>query len=347
MAERRRSRRCRRRVAALGEFGLIDAGRGAVPDHAGRAARAGRRRGRRGRAGRPRGRHDRPARRGAALPPRLVDARTRSAARPPRRTWPTSWRWARGRPRCSSASACPADLPVDWATGLADGLAEECALVGATVVGGDVVRSDAGGGRGDRPRRPRGPGAASPGPGRGRATSSRSPGGSGWAAAGLAVLGRGFRSPRVLADAHRVPCAAVRRGRAAARWRVPPRCSTCRTGCVQDAGHVAAASGVVLALRHRAARGRRSRSPTRPRRSTPTRSSGCCAAATTTRCSRRSPPGRRCRRASPRSARSARGTRPPCSSTARPATGPGGHDHFRASTAHDDGRASVVRRSAR
>ena len=37
----------------------------------------------------------------------------------------------------------PPDLPADWATGFADGLAEECALVGATVVGGDVVRSDA------------------------------------------------------------------------------------------------------------------------------------------------------------------------------------------------------------
>ncbi len=38
--------------------------------------------------------------------------------------------------------AAPADLPAAWALELADGLAEECALVGATVAGGDVVRSD-------------------------------------------------------------------------------------------------------------------------------------------------------------------------------------------------------------
>ena len=34
--------------------------------------------------------------------------------------------------------AAPADLPVDWALALADGLREECETVGASVVGGDV-----------------------------------------------------------------------------------------------------------------------------------------------------------------------------------------------------------------
>jgi len=33
-------------------------------------------------------------------------------------------------------------LPVEWADRLADGLRDECALVGATVAGGDIVRSD-------------------------------------------------------------------------------------------------------------------------------------------------------------------------------------------------------------
>ena len=38
--------------------------------------------------------------------------------------------------------ATPADLPVAWAVELADGLREECSTVGASVVGGDVVRAD-------------------------------------------------------------------------------------------------------------------------------------------------------------------------------------------------------------
>src|SRR5512144_882520 len=38
--------------------------------------------------------------------------------------------------------AAPADLPVAWALDFARGFAEECALVGASVVGGDVTRSD-------------------------------------------------------------------------------------------------------------------------------------------------------------------------------------------------------------
>ena len=35
--------------------------------------------------------------------------------------------------------AAPADLPVAWALELADGIAAECALVGASVVGGDLT----------------------------------------------------------------------------------------------------------------------------------------------------------------------------------------------------------------
>lgn len=38
--------------------------------------------------------------------------------------------------------AAPGDLPVDWALGLADGLRDEAALVGAAVVGGDTVSCD-------------------------------------------------------------------------------------------------------------------------------------------------------------------------------------------------------------
>ncbi|HSE69665.1 MAG TPA: AIR synthase related protein, partial [Nocardioidaceae bacterium] len=38
--------------------------------------------------------------------------------------------------------AAPPDLEVAWALELADGIAEEAALVGASVVGGDVTRAD-------------------------------------------------------------------------------------------------------------------------------------------------------------------------------------------------------------
>ena len=140
----------------------------------------------------------------------------------------------------------PGDLPAAWATGLADGLAHECALVGATVVGGDVVRSDtvvvAVTALGDL---------------EGRAPVTRSgavagdvvalAGRLGWAAAGLAVLGRGFRSPRVLADAHRVPTPPYAAGRSAALAGATAMLDV-SDGLVQDAGHLAAASGVVVAL---------------------------------------------------------------------------------------------------
>jgi thiamine-monophosphate kinase len=140
----------------------------------------------------------------------------------------------------------PPDLPAAWATGLADGLAHECALVGATVVGGDVVRSDA-----------VVIAVTALGDLEGRAPLTRSgarpgdivalAGRLGWAAAGLAVLGRGFRSPRVLADAHRVPAPPYAAGAAAAHGGATSMIDV-SDGLVQDAGHVADASGVVVSL---------------------------------------------------------------------------------------------------
>jgi thiamine-monophosphate kinase len=140
----------------------------------------------------------------------------------------------------------PTDLPTAWAMGLADGLAEECALVGASVVGGDLVRSEnivvSVTALGDL---------------EGRAPVTRSgarpgdlvalAGRLGWAAAGLAVLGRGFRSPRVLADAHRVPAPPYAAGLAAALGGATAMLDV-SDGLVQDAGHLARASGVVVAL---------------------------------------------------------------------------------------------------
>ena len=140
----------------------------------------------------------------------------------------------------------PADLPAAWATGLADGLAHECALVGATVVGGDVVRSDtvviAVTALGDlEGRAPVTRSGAAPG------DVVALAGRLGWAAAGLAVLGRGFRSPRVLADAHRVPAPPYASGRAAALGGATAMLDV-SDGLIQDAGHLAAASGVLVAL---------------------------------------------------------------------------------------------------
>jgi thiamine-monophosphate kinase len=141
----------------------------------------------------------------------------------------------------------PGDLPTDWTAGLADGLADETALVGATVVGGDVVRSEqvvvAVTALGDlEGRAPVTRGGAQPG------DVVALVGRLGWAAAGLAVLGRGFRSPRVLADAHRVPAPPYESGPAAATAGATAMIDV-SDGLVQDATHVAESSGVVLALR--------------------------------------------------------------------------------------------------
>ena len=131
-------------------------------------------------------------------------SRTTWAARPPRRTSPTSPPWAPCRPRCWSAWPRRRTCRVDWALALADGLREEC----------ETGRRQRGrrrrGALGDAHPRRHGAGVAG-GPRAGDALG-RAPGDVvavagrlGWAAAGLAVLSRGFRSPRVLVEAHRRP----------------------------------------------------------------------------------------------------------------------------------------------
>ena len=69
----------------------------------------------------------------------------------------------------------------------------------------------------------------------------------GWAAAGLAVLGRGFRSPGVLVDAQRTPQPPYAAGPAAARAGATSMIDV-SDGLLADLGHVARASGVVIAL---------------------------------------------------------------------------------------------------
>lgn len=139
--------------------------------------------------------------------------------------------------------AAPPDLPVDWVRELAEGMAAEAELVGATVVGGDMSESDQiviaitalGHAAGDPVRR----GGARPG--QVVALAGRI----GWAAAGLAVLGRGFRSPRAVVAAYRRPEPPYAAGPQAAAAGATAMIDV-SDGLLADLGHVAAASGVAI-----------------------------------------------------------------------------------------------------
>ncbi len=139
--------------------------------------------------------------------------------------------------------AAPADLPVSWALDFARGFAEECSLVGASVVGGDLTRAQeiviavtVLGGCTQAPVVRSGAG-----PGDVLAICGRQ----GWAAGGLAVLGRGFRSPRVLAEAYRRPEPPYDAGRVAAEAGATAMIDI-SDGLLADAGHVASDSGVAI-----------------------------------------------------------------------------------------------------
>ena len=138
----------------------------------------------------------------------------------------------------------PADLPAAWALGFADGLREECEPLGMSVVGGDVVRSDVvvvamtalGDLRGRAPVT-----RAGARPGDVVAVCGRL----GWAEAGFRVLSRGFRSPRVLVEAHRRPVVPYHAGPQAAELGATAMCDV-SDGLLADLGHVAQASGVAV-----------------------------------------------------------------------------------------------------
>lgn len=139
--------------------------------------------------------------------------------------------------------AAPADLPAAWALDMARGIAEEAAKVGACVVGGDLTRADQvmvsvtvlgtctvspvlrSGAR----------------PGDVLAVHGRQ----GWAAGGLAVLGRGFRSPRVLVEAYRRPEPPYEGGLVAAQAGATAMIDV-SDGLLSEVGHVAEASGVAI-----------------------------------------------------------------------------------------------------
>lgn len=145
------------------------------------------------------------------------------------------------------ALCAPPDLPANWAEELADGLGAESAAAGAAVVGGDL--------------------SASPtltiavtalGDLEGRAPITRSgarpgdvvavAGRLGYAAAGYTVLCRGFRTPKVLVDAHRRPEVPYAAGPEAAAVGATAMIDV-SDGLLADLGHVAAASGAAIDLR--------------------------------------------------------------------------------------------------
>jgi thiamine-monophosphate kinase len=139
--------------------------------------------------------------------------------------------------------AAPASLPVAWATEFADGLADEAALAGASVVGGDLTQANtitisitALGSCPDGIVRRSG---AQPGDLVGHA------GHQGWADAGFAVLARGFRSPRAVVDAHRRPQPPYEAGPQAAALGATAMIDV-SDGLLQDLAHIATSSGVAI-----------------------------------------------------------------------------------------------------
>jgi thiamine-monophosphate kinase len=143
--------------------------------------------------------------------------------------------------------ACPPDTPVETLTGLTDGLWAEARSTGAGVVGGDVASSatlvlsvTALGSLDGREPVTR----AGARPGDTVALAGRI----GWAAAGWAVLARGFRSPVAVVAAHRVPEPPYAAGPQAAEAGATAMIDV-SDGLLADLGHVARASGVRIDVR--------------------------------------------------------------------------------------------------
>lgn len=140
--------------------------------------------------------------------------------------------------------ACPPDSPVAVIEGVTNGMWREAAAARAGVVGGDLVAA-----------RQLVISVTALGDLRGNAPVTRSGarpgdvvavcGRLGWAAAGLAVLGRGFRSPATVVNAQRAPEPPYAAGLVAARAGATAMIDI-SDGLLADLGHVAKASGVGL-----------------------------------------------------------------------------------------------------
>jgi thiamine-monophosphate kinase len=140
--------------------------------------------------------------------------------------------------------AAPPDLPVSWALGLADGLRDEAALVGAVVVGGDTVSSPhvvvSVTALGSLTGTPVTRAGARPGD---QVVLAGRPG---LSAAGLRLLQQGCTVGPLVA-AHRRPCPPYQAGPALAAAGATAMCDV-SDGLVRDQGHIATASGVGIEL---------------------------------------------------------------------------------------------------
>lgn len=144
------------------------------------------------------------------------------------------------------AMSVPPELDQAWVLECAKGIRDECATIGIVLAGGDMTRSKEimltatvvgdFGGRAPVTR-------AGARPGDVVAVIGRL----GMAAAGLAVLGRGFRSPRAVVLAFRVPEPPYGQGIVAAESGATSMIDV-SDGLLADLGHIAKASGVGIDL---------------------------------------------------------------------------------------------------
>lgn len=142
--------------------------------------------------------------------------------------------------------SAPPDLPQSWALELVAGIRAEGERAGVVLVGGDVTTA-----------RDVTLSVTVLGSLDGRAPVQRSGAGpdqvvalvgrTGWAAAGMAVLQRGFRSPRAVVEAQRVPEVPYGQGRVAADAGATAMIDV-SDGLLADVAHIARASGVVVDL---------------------------------------------------------------------------------------------------